>query len=234
MAIECVDVVLRGLRNVTPAQKLVALILAEHARRGTDGAAWPSVPTISDLAGTSERQVQRDLRALVAAGWVSAEKVSRGGRPTVYRLNLKRLAESAAAHKAAAARKRGTVTPTSPSSKRQTVTPTSPSALAPTVTSATPNGDTGVTPTVTSATSNGDTHVTQAFKNRLLTGIEPARADAHDAAVVDPALPLLLFEKFKGRKGTPAPEPTAEDLERRKAEQLARLAAHAAARGETL
>ena len=222
MAIECVDVVLRGLRNVTPAQKLVALILAEHARRGTDGAAWPSVPTISDLAGTSERQVQRDLRALVAAGWVSAEKVSRGGRPTVYRLNLKRLAESAAAHKAAAARKRGTVTPTSPS------------ALAPTVTSATPNGDTGVTPTVTSATSNGDTHVTQAFKNRLLTGIEPARADAHDAAVVDPALPLLLFEKFKGRKGTPAPEPTAEDLERRKAEQLARLAAHAAARGETL
>ena len=88
MAVEHVTAVLHGLFGVDPSEKLVMLILAEHARRGADYA-YPSVPTLARLACLKDRQVQTILGNLVRNHWLSVEVASRGGRSktNVYRLN---------------------------------------------------------------------------------------------------------------------------------------------------
>lgn len=97
MAIEHVSAVLHGLFGVDPSTKLVMLILAEHARRGS-ALAWPSMANLSRLTCIDERQVQRILRKLVADAWIEIDKLSKGGRgrgnTNVYRLNMPRLSDA--------------------------------------------------------------------------------------------------------------------------------------------
>jgi hypothetical protein len=68
-----------GILDVHPSQKLVALVLAEHALKGS-ALAWPSVETIARLSCLKRRQVQTILRELVRDGLVEVEKASVGGR----------------------------------------------------------------------------------------------------------------------------------------------------------
>jgi hypothetical protein len=96
MSIECVTLVMYGLRNVSPAQKLLMMILAEHARRGS-AVAWPRVGKLADLACLKRRQVQENLRKLTRAEWISVEGSGKGGHAlsTRYRVNVERLMKSA-------------------------------------------------------------------------------------------------------------------------------------------
>src|SRR5205823_5358968 len=90
MAVEYVDAVLRGLFGVTPTTKLVAVVLAEHAGRGSGGVSWPSIDTIACLAGIDPRNVRRHIAILVEAGWILPISSRKGGRAksTHYRLNV--------------------------------------------------------------------------------------------------------------------------------------------------
>lgn len=96
MAVEHVTAVLHGLFNVDPSAKLVMLIIAEHARRGS-ALSWPSIETIARLACLQRRQVQAIITRLVELGWMALERKGggrtkdRGGVPNVYRINMPRL-----------------------------------------------------------------------------------------------------------------------------------------------
>lgn len=60
------------------SDRLVLLVLADHAK--DDGtAAWPSVQTIAEQARISERQAQRALRSLEAAGEIRQSGRSKSG-----------------------------------------------------------------------------------------------------------------------------------------------------------
>ncbi len=94
MSIEAVAAVLDGVTDVDPTAKLVLVVLAEYARRGS-ALTWPSVPTIARRASVSERRVQKHLATLRAAGWIAIERDSHGGRgrdnTKVYRLNIEQM-----------------------------------------------------------------------------------------------------------------------------------------------
>jgi hypothetical protein len=87
--------VMRGAFGLTPAQKLVLIALAEHARQNAE--AWPSVSTLAYFGCLKRRQVQVILRALVAADWLKLVRPSKGGRGPAgtahYKLNLARMSE---------------------------------------------------------------------------------------------------------------------------------------------
>src|SRR5262245_51722624 len=97
MSIECVTLVMYGLHGVSPAEKLLALILAEHCRRGS-AVAWPRVEKLADLACLKRRQVQENLRKLERAGWLVAQGSAKGGHAlsTRYRISVECLIEPAA------------------------------------------------------------------------------------------------------------------------------------------
>lgn len=96
MAVEHVTAVLHGLFHVDPSAKLVMLIIAEHARRGSS-LSWPSIETIARLACLQRRQVQAIITRLVELGWLVLERhgggrsKDRGGLSNVYRINVERL-----------------------------------------------------------------------------------------------------------------------------------------------
>lgn len=71
--------------NLTLLDRLVLVLLAEHANR--DGSnARPSSRTIATRAGTTDVSVRRSLARLVAAGIIAPDR--RPGRPTCYRFPL--------------------------------------------------------------------------------------------------------------------------------------------------
>jgi len=71
--------------DLTPIDRVVLLLLAEHANRdGTN--ARPSSSTLARRAGVLPSSVRRAAGRLVAAGYIAAE--NRPGRPTAYRFPL--------------------------------------------------------------------------------------------------------------------------------------------------
>lgn len=96
MSVFAVTSVLHGALGIDPTQKLILLVIAEHANRDSGGRAWPSIATIARLGCVTDRRVQYNLRALEAAGWLSIEQRSAGGRgrTSVYRLNLPRMRQN--------------------------------------------------------------------------------------------------------------------------------------------
>ena len=74
-----------------PGPKLVWLCMCYAARPRKDsvgGNCWASVSTLQRLGEwKSIRTVREHLRTLALGGRIEAESVSRGGRPTFYRLN---------------------------------------------------------------------------------------------------------------------------------------------------
>ncbi|MFN0166703.1 MAG: helix-turn-helix domain-containing protein [Bryobacteraceae bacterium] len=71
-----------GDRRLTTSARLTGMYLIERA--GQNDTAWPSLATISDGLGLSERQIRYNLRALEAAGWIAQS--SRPGRTSVFTL----------------------------------------------------------------------------------------------------------------------------------------------------
>jgi DNA-binding IscR family transcriptional regulator len=65
------------------------LVLARFANR--EGICWPSIKTISECTGSSERSVRKHLRLLVNHELITIVDGKRGGRgkPTKYRLKDK-------------------------------------------------------------------------------------------------------------------------------------------------
>ncbi|MEV7262735.1 helix-turn-helix domain-containing protein [Micromonospora aurantiaca] len=74
---------LRASHDLKPTERLVLVAIVAHAN--ADGAAWPSVATVAEYVGCSERTVQRALRRLVEVGRLLVQKVA-GVATRVYRL----------------------------------------------------------------------------------------------------------------------------------------------------
>ncbi|MET8908262.1 helix-turn-helix domain-containing protein [Micromonospora sp. NPDC004551] len=74
---------LRASHDLKPTERLVLVAIVAHAN--ADGAAWPSVQTVAEYVGCSERTVQRALRRLVEVGRLLVQKVA-GIATRVYRL----------------------------------------------------------------------------------------------------------------------------------------------------
>lgn len=70
-------------KDLRGTDRLVAIAIAAHAN--SSGNAWPSVATIAEYVGVSERTVQRTLAKLVAAGRLVVKQVA-GIVTRVYRL----------------------------------------------------------------------------------------------------------------------------------------------------
>ncbi|MFG3709470.1 helix-turn-helix domain-containing protein [Micromonospora sp. NPDC047730] len=78
-----VKAALLATKDLRGTDRLVVLAIAAHADRSGD--AWPSVATIADYVGVSERTVQRSLARLVQAGRLVVRQVA-GIVTRVYRL----------------------------------------------------------------------------------------------------------------------------------------------------
>ncbi|KAB1919088.1 helix-turn-helix domain-containing protein [Micromonospora noduli] len=74
---------LRASHDLKPTERLVLVAIVAHAN--AEGEAWPSVATVADYVGCSERTVQRALRRLVEVGRLVVAKVA-GVVTRVYRL----------------------------------------------------------------------------------------------------------------------------------------------------
>lgn len=71
MSFERVDAVLQLNSDLSPAHRIILLLLAQHVRSDGPDEAWPSVPTLSKHSGLGDRQVRRVLRSLEEDGWIS-------------------------------------------------------------------------------------------------------------------------------------------------------------------
>lgn len=78
-----VKAALLGTRDLRGTDRLVVLAIAAHTNSAGD--AWPSVATIAEYVGVSERTVQRALARLVQAGRLVVRQVA-GIVTRVYRL----------------------------------------------------------------------------------------------------------------------------------------------------
>ncbi len=134
----------RGLRGLSPTQKAVAFVLADHDdHRG--GGCFASMQTVAEEAGLQHRETaSRITKEIMDYGIVRADNPSKGRKPTVYRFNYD------------LANRDVRVTVENP----PTVTPES--RLEPS------NRDSGLHPTVTQTGPNRDSPVTR----RVLEGLE--------------------------------------------------------------
>ncbi|PYC73903.1 hypothetical protein C7C45_06100 [Micromonospora arborensis] len=80
-----VKAALLATRDLGKNERAVAIAIAAHANQ--EGHAWPSVATLAEYAGCSERTVQRALAKLVQLGRLVVAKVA-GIATRVYRLVL--------------------------------------------------------------------------------------------------------------------------------------------------
>ncbi len=72
---------------ISPAEKLVLLALADHARDDGTGA-YPSVDLLARKSSLSRRGTQKVMRRLEQDGWIVPSKISHGRRTTEYRILL--------------------------------------------------------------------------------------------------------------------------------------------------
>lgn len=78
----------RGLRGLSPMEKLIGLVMADHDDHRGSGA-YPGMTTVADEAGLKNRETaSRITGRLVEKSVLIREKQS--GRPTVYRFNYNR------------------------------------------------------------------------------------------------------------------------------------------------
>lgn len=88
---QAVKAALLATKDLGKNERAVAIAIAAHANR--EGHAWPSVATIAEYAGCSERTVQRALARLVQAGRLAVTTAS-GIATRVYRLLTARASTS--------------------------------------------------------------------------------------------------------------------------------------------
>ncbi|MGW3604289.1 helix-turn-helix domain-containing protein [Micromonospora sp. NPDC005161] len=74
---------LRASHDLKPTERLVLIAIVAHAN--AEGEAWPSIATVADYVGCSERTVQRALRRLVEVGRLVIRKAANIAT-RVYRL----------------------------------------------------------------------------------------------------------------------------------------------------
>lgn len=72
------------------SNKLVFLALAEFANEGTD-TCWPGVSMLAEMAGVSDRQVQRILRELQAEGYIEIGLQTGRSNTNVYRILMEKV-----------------------------------------------------------------------------------------------------------------------------------------------
>lgn len=84
---------MRGALGIEPSEKLVLLIYAEHARKGSAAKAWPAIASVAARACMQEKQARRIVHNLVQKEFLLVVQTSRGGagKTTVYQLNMTRL-----------------------------------------------------------------------------------------------------------------------------------------------
>lgn len=72
--------------DLKPQDKLVMIVMAEHANADHGWQCWPTVETLAKATGSSRRTVQRSLRALEDLGCISIFRKSSGrpGEPNIY------------------------------------------------------------------------------------------------------------------------------------------------------
>ncbi len=92
MAINHINAVFRTLIPC-PADKLVALALADFADRDT-GKAWPAVATLERMTSLSERTIRTALQRLVAAGHLTIDRSIGRGHSSCYWLHVKGAADA--------------------------------------------------------------------------------------------------------------------------------------------
>ncbi|MGR6318858.1 helix-turn-helix domain-containing protein [Micromonospora soli] len=80
---QAVKAALLSTRDLGKNERAVAIAIAAHANH--EGSAWPSVATLAEYVGCSERTVQRCLAKLVQLGRLVVSKVA-GIATRVYRL----------------------------------------------------------------------------------------------------------------------------------------------------
>lgn len=71
-------------RDITDTQKVTAMWLLGFCARGATNTCWASNESLAKLIGKSERQVRRDVQALVTAGYF--QRVNLEGDPTRFKL----------------------------------------------------------------------------------------------------------------------------------------------------
>lgn len=156
MAIEVVGLVLRARTGLGTQAKMVLLGLADHAH--ADGReARPGVRTLAQYAECSERTVQRHLRSLEDAGFISLQRAGGGRNPKTYAISLPELAALRPAPRGDSVSSRpselgGNAQVTRATGQRvttETGQPVTPE----------PSGDTAVTAGVTNPAPRGDTAV---------------------------------------------------------------------------
>lgn len=88
---QAVKAAMLATKDLGKNERAVAIAIAAHANR--EGHAWPSVATLANFAGCSERTVQRALARLVQAGRLAVTTAS-GIATRVYRLLTARASTS--------------------------------------------------------------------------------------------------------------------------------------------
>jgi hypothetical protein len=183
----------RRLGGLTPMEKLIGLLMADHDDH-KGGGAYPGMSTIAEEAGLKNRETaSRITNRLVKRGiLVPREPVTKEqGKPTVYRFNY------------------NLQTCDSP------VTPTCDSPVTPPVTGPVTPGPRPVTRPVTPGTQTCDSPVTQrveGFKGKERKGAAPSSPLENRRTVVNETfseetyLALLEFEKYRKKIRKPLTE----------------------------
>jgi Helix-turn-helix domain len=81
----------RRLRGLTPTEKAVAFVMADHEDQGAVRGSYPSMSTVAKESGLQGRETaSRIVKRLVECKVIGSDLVSKGRKTTVYRFNLVR------------------------------------------------------------------------------------------------------------------------------------------------
>jgi len=79
----------RGLRGLSPSEKAVAFVLADHDDHKGGRGSFPSMSTVAQEAGLQDRETaSRITKRLADFRIILTDNPSRGRKPTVYRFNF--------------------------------------------------------------------------------------------------------------------------------------------------